>query len=131
MYTKIENPSIVIYDGKSNELIGVATFKLNNESERALLDLVNYGVRPTYLTVLDLDLYQPASSYIPPKPFDSYAREGTINASFIDSYSGNPVPVEIRMKYNALARGNLLGNLFHFDSAEFNNIEIESVKIIF
>ncbi len=131
MYSKIESPSIVIYDGKTNENIGIATFKLSNQSERALLDLVNYGAQPSYLTLLDLDLYQPASDYIPPKPYESYAREGTINASFIDSYSGRPIPAEIRMKYNALARGNLLGNLYHFDSAEFNSIEIKSVTILY
>ncbi len=131
MYAKIENTSMVIYDGRTIELIGVATFKLSNESERALLDLVNYGAQPPYLVVLDFELYQPAMDYIPPKPYASYPREGTINASFIDSYSGRPVPAEIRMKYNALARGNLQGSLYHFDSAEFSSIEIKSVTILY
>ncbi|MPN07099.1 hypothetical protein SDC9_154365 [bioreactor metagenome] len=34
MYTKITNPSIVIFDGKTGELIGTATFKLTDESEK-------------------------------------------------------------------------------------------------
>jgi len=131
MYTKISNPSIVIYDGKTGELIGTATFKLTGESEKALLNLLNYNVRPTSLTLLDADLYKPSPNYIPPTPYSPYSRRGIIHALFTDAYTGNSVPVEIQLKYDARARGNIAGDLYHFDSVEFGNIDIESVKVIY
>ncbi len=131
MYTKITNPSIVIFDGKTGELIGTATFKLTDESEKKLLNLLNYNIQPSSLTLLDVDLYKPSPNYTPPIPYSPYARKGTIHALFTDAYAGNPVPVEIQLKYNARARGNTTGNLFHFESVEFGDIDIQSVKIIY
>lgn len=131
MYTKINNPSIVIYNGETNEFIGTATFTLTSKSEEALLQLLNYGIKPSSITVLNLNLYQPSATYIPPTPYNAYRREGTIYASVTDAYTGTAMPVEISIKYDARARGNSLGTLYHFDSAEFSNIEIESVKIIY
>ena len=129
MFTKIEDPRIAIYDGKTNKFIGVASFNLTPESENALLKLVNYGVKPSSMILLDIDLYQPDKDYVPPTPYDAYEREGTIYALFTDYGTGEEIPVEIQMKYKARARGNLLGNLYHFDSVEFSDIDIESVKI--
>ena len=131
MYTKITNPNIVIFDGKTGELIGTATFKLTDESEKKLLNLLNYNIQPPSLTLLDVDLYKPSPNYTPPIPYSPYARKGTIYALFTDAYTGNPVPVEIQLKYNFLTRGNTKGNLFHFESVEFGDIDIQSVKIIY
>lgn len=131
MYTKISNPSIVIYDGKTGELIGTATFKLTGESEKALLNLLNYNVQPTSLTLLEADLYKPSPNYNPPTPYSPYPRTGIIHALFTDAYTGKSIPVEIQLKYNAQARGNLTGDLYHFDSVDFSNIAIESVKVIY
>ena len=78
MYTKISNPSIVIYDGKTGELIGTATFKLTDKSEKALLNLLNYNIQPSSLTLLDVDLYKPSPNYTPPMPYSPYMRKGTI-----------------------------------------------------
>lgn len=131
MYTKIINPNIVIYDEETGELIGTATFKLTKESERALLNLLNYNMQPSSLTVLDLNLHEPSPNYIPPTPFIPYARKGIIHALFKNAYTGKLVSVEIQLKYNARARGNITGDLYRFESVEFSDIDIESVKIIY
>lgn len=131
MYTKISNPSIVIYDGKSSELIGTATFKLTKESEKALLNLLNYNVPPSSLTLLEMVLYEPSPNYIPPTPFMPYPRKGTIHALFKNAYTGKLVSVEIRLSYNARARGNITGDLYRFESVEFSDIDIESVQMIY
>jgi len=131
MYTKISNPSIEIYNGETNERIGTATFSLTTQAEKELLRLLNYGIPPASLPVLDLNLSQPEKSYVPPEPFHAYERRGTIYATVTDAYTGRLQPVEIQMTYDARARGNLTGDLYHFDSAEFNNIKIESVKVIY
>lgn len=129
MFTHIKDPRIVIYDGETHKLIGIASFKLTSDSEKALLQLVNYGIKPSSITLLDVDLYQPNEDYVPPIPYNAYKREGTIYALFTDANSGEDIPIEIQLKYTARARGNLLGNLYHFDSVEFSDMEIESVKI--
>lgn len=129
MFTQISNPRIVVYNGETNELIGTASFELTPSAEKAFLSLVNKGLQPSSLVLLDLDLYKPGKSYIPPTPYDAYKRNGTIYASFKDYYSGKNIPVEIKLKYRIRARGNLLRNLYHFDSADFSDIKIESVKI--
>lgn len=129
MFKRIKNPRILIYDGETNRMIGMASFRLTSEAEKALLQLVNYGIKPTTLTLLDIYLYQPDKDYVPPTPFDIYEREGTIYALFTDATTGADVPVEIQMKYKARARGNLFQTLYHFDSVEFSDIDIESVKI--
>ncbi|MBN7772961.1 hypothetical protein [Clostridium aminobutyricum] len=129
MFTKIKDPRILIYDGETDRLIGMASFELTPEAEKALLGLVNYGIKPSTITLLDINLYQPDRTYVPPTPFDAYKREGTIYALFTDSSTGENIPVEIQMKYTARARGNIFETLYHFDSVEFSDIEIESVKI--
>ncbi|WP_312282021.1 hypothetical protein [Oscillibacter sp.] len=131
MYTKITNPSIVIFDDRTGELIGTATFKLTDESEKALINLLNYNVQPPSLTLLDVDLYEPSPNYTPPIPYGSYARKGTIYALFTDEYTGTLVPIEIQLTYNARARGNATGNLYHFESVEFGDIDINSIKVIY
>jgi len=129
VFTRIKNPRITIYDGETNQFIGTASFKPTTEAEKALLQLVNYGIKPSSLTLLDVNLYQPDKDYVPPTPYYLYPREGTIYAFFTDSTAGADIPIEIQMKYNARARGTLTGNLYHFDSVDFSDIEIESVKI--
>ena len=129
MFTQIKNPHIVIYDGETNELIGIASFKLTLEAKKALLQLVNYGIKPSFLTLLDIDLFQPDKDYVPPIPYEAYNRRGTIYALFTDSNIGKDIPIEIQLKYKARARGSILGDLYHFDSVEFSDVEIESVKM--
>lgn len=133
MYTKIIDPSVVVFDGKTGELIGTATFKLSDESEKALLNLLNHNEQPSSLTLLDVVLNKPSPNYSPPTPSKPYARKGTINANalFTNANSKSLVPVEIQLKYNLLVKGKTTGNVFHFESVEFEDIDIQSVKIIY
>lgn len=129
MFTKIYNLINVVYNGETNELIGSATLDLTPEAEKALLDLVNNGIKPSSLTVLNVNLYQPTESYIPPTdPYKSYSRLGNIHASVIDSVSGESIPVRIQFKFKLRARGVPIGNLYYFNSAIYDDIEIESVN---
>lgn len=132
MFTHIERPSIVIYDAENNKLIGTATFEFTPQAEQELLGLVEDGVKPSSLTLLNLNLYQTEKNYVPPSdPYKAYNREGTINASLKDSITGKDVPVEIKLKFKLRARGVPNGNSYYFHSAEFGDIEIESIKIIY
>lgn len=133
MYTKLSNPRVVVFDGKTDKLIGTATFKLSDESEKALLNLLNYNEQPSSLTLLDVDLHKPSPNYSPPTPSKSYARKGIIkaNALFTHANSKSLVPVEIQLKYNLLVREDETSNVFHFESVEFDDIVIQSVKIIY
>lgn len=133
MYTKISNTSVVVFDGKTGNLIGTATFKLSDESEKALLNLLNYNEQPSSLTLLDVVLNKPSLNYSPLTPNKPYARRGTINAKalFTNANSKSLVPVEIQLDYNLLVRETAKDNPFHFESVEFDDVDILSVKIIY
>lgn len=130
MFTKITNPVIDIYNGETNQFIGEARFKLSADAEQELLQLVNNNKTPSSLVLMDVDLYQPSESYVPPTPFIAYTRKGILRALFTDFITGELVPIEIRFKYDTRARGNLSGNLYYFNSVEFNNIVVESIQEI-
>lgn len=130
MYTSIRNPRITIYNGATKELIGAANFKLTPEAEKALLQLVNYGKVPASLLILDIELFRPAKGYLPPRPFEAYKREGIINALFFESDTGEEIPIEIRIKYTARARSSKPDNLYFYNSVDFGDIEVDSVREI-
>lgn len=133
MYAKLSNPCVVIFFGNTGELIGTATFTLSDESEKALLNLLNYNEQPSSLTLLDAELHRPSPNYSPPTPSRPYARKGIIkaNALFAHANSKSLVPVEIQLKYNLLVSESETGNVFHFGSVKFDDIVIQSVKIIY
>ncbi len=126
LFSKITNPEIFIYDGETGEPISQTQFSLSLEAERALLDLVNYNIIPPRLLLLDLK-FKPAQNYIPPSLSGPVKRIGVIKGLFTDAYSGELIPVEIRIRYDARARGNLQGGAYFFDSVEYSNIELEEV----
>lgn len=130
MYTKISNPEIVIYDGDTNELIGTAKFDLPPKSENDLLDLVNYNIAPSSLLLLNADLYDPAENYVRPEPYYRHNREGKIKAYFTDSDTKNQIPIEIIVKYKARAYSANPKRLNFYDSVNFDDIEVMSVKKI-
>lgn len=133
MYTQINGPcGIEIYDSENNKRVGNATFMLTSEAEQDLLQLVNNGVKPTSMTVLNIDLYEPEKDYVLVTAYNTYKREGTIHASVEDPYTGKSIPIAIQMKYDARVRGKLSGeDSYYFDSADLDNIVIESVKIYY
>lgn len=126
LFTKITNPEIFIYDGETGEPIAQTQFSLSFDAERALLDLVNFNAIPPRLLLLNLK-FKPAENYIPPSLSRPVKRIGVIEGLFTDAYSGELVPVEIRIRYDARARGNLQGGEYFFDSVEYSNIELEEV----
>jgi len=127
VFAKITNPEIYIYDGNTGEFISETKFSLSNDAEKALLDLVNYNKIPPNLLLLNLS-FQPSDHYIPPSLDRPVKRIGIIKALFTEAYSGEMRPVEIKIKYDAWAHGNLAGNLYYFDSVEYSNIELEEIK---
>jgi hypothetical protein len=126
LFVKITDPEIFIYDGETGEPVSQTRFSLSAEAERALLDLVNYNIIPPKLLLLNLR-FQPAEHYIPPSLDRPVKRVGAIRGLFTDAASGELIPVEIRIRYDARARGNLLGGEYFFDSVEYSNIELEEI----
>ena len=129
MYTKIIDPYISIYNGYTNEFIASGRFNLLPETENDLLRLVNYNITPKSLLLMNLYFYQQSTSFDPPT-LDQWAnRKGIIRAIFVNSL-GELVPIEIRIRYDAIARGNLSGNKTFFESVQYDNIVVDSVEEI-
>ena len=127
MYTKISDPSMEIYNGETNEFIGVAEFDLSTNAEYDLLNLVNYGKLPESLLIFNLSLHQPDKSYVPPTPYVEHLRKGTIIALFTDSFAGKQIPIEIKINYIARANSVYFGDYNSYPSVIYTNIVVESV----
>lgn len=127
MFNQIENRTIDTFNGINGLFVGDARFDLTPESEKALLNLVNYNIKPKTLTLLNLDFYQPSENYSPPNIYDPIQRTGIIRAIFVDSVNGFQVPYEIRIRYLARAReaGN---NPYFFASVDWTDIVVDSVQ---
>ncbi len=128
MYTRIIDPTIELYDAESHELLGIGTFELPRSEENKLLDLVNYGLKPKSLLVLNAYLYNPSANYIPATPDKPLSREGVIKAQFVDTDSKNMNQIEIRIQFDSRPRGITPGDPYNYTSVDFNNITVESVK---
>lgn len=127
MFAKISNPEIFISDGETGEFISETKFSLSSDAEKALLDMVNYNKVPPSLLLLNLK-FQPSDHFIPPSLEGPVKRIGIIKGLFTDANSGELIPVEIRIRYDAMARGNLSRDQYFFDSVEYSNIELEGVS---
>lgn len=127
MFDQISNPSIDIYNGINGQFVGEASFTLTEESEKALLQLVNYNVMPEKLTLMNLDFYQPSENYSPPTTTAPIQRASIIRAIFRDSVNGFQVPYEIRMRYLVRARDPGI-NPYFFTSVEYTNIIVDSAQ---
>lgn len=128
MYSRIGNLSMDLYDPETHELLGATTFMLPSSEEKKLLDLVNYGVRPTNLLVVNANLYNPSPNYSPSNPAMPLKRAGVIKALFTESDTKVNIPLEIRIKFDSRVRGVIPGNPYRYSSVDFGNIEVESVK---
>lgn len=129
MFTQISNLTIDIFNEAGNQFIGEARFKLPQESEQALLQLINYSVQPQTLILQDLDFYQPSSYYVAPNIYAPIRRSGIIRAVLTDVANGYKIPVEISLKYDARARHSGV-NPYFFDSVEYTDIVVGSIKLL-
>ncbi|MBP1736569.1 MAG: hypothetical protein H6Q60_450 [Oscillospiraceae bacterium] len=127
VFIRITNPSITVFDGKTEQLVGVARFTLAKESEQALLALVNEGRHPQSLMLLNVDFYQPTEHYHPPHEFIPVKSKGILRGAYTTERRELSV-IEIRFSFDAIARGKRYENRYFFDSVEYNNIKIDSIS---
>lgn len=129
MYTKVINPNISIFNRNTNKFIGTASFNLTPEAEKDLLQLVNYNITPKSLLLLNLNFYQQSTYFHPPNLVRPVNHQGILRATFLNE-SGERIPIEIRLRYDAIARGNISGLKNFFDSVEYYNIAVDSIQEI-
>lgn len=129
MYVSITNTSLHVFDRDTGSYIGRAQFVLPAESERALLDLVNYGRVPETLVLLDVALYHPSRSYVPPKPFQTYRRDSILSAILYDVDSGRQTPVEIRLRYDLRTKALVSGDFCYYEAAELSNFSVPGIRV--
>jgi len=131
MYDQIANASASLFDGDTENFLGKAQFSLSDDSQKKLLDLLNYGKIPEKLVVSDVSLYDPAKGYVPPELYEAYRRSSVLNAVARDKYSGEQVPVEIRLKYDSSVRSHSSKNPYYIDCVGAENIEVVDVREIY
>lgn len=129
MFSNISNLTIDIFNEPGTQFIGEARFDLPKESEQALLQLVNYGVKPQTLMLQNMDFYRPAGAYVAPDISKPLRQSGIIKAVLSDTVNGFEIPVEIDLNYDAMVRHSG-GNPYFFDSVEFDNIQVNSIKAL-
>lgn len=128
MYNMITNLVNEVYDGKTSEFLGYATFELAPTETAKLLQLVNYGKVPESIILSNLDIVRTAEDYAPPTLTVKYPRIGILRALFRDDTSGVLIPIEIHFTFDVRGRGQQRGNLYHFDSVEYSNIKVDEIK---
>lgn len=129
MFDKITNPVNEVYDGKTNEFLGYSRFDLSKSEEEKLLQLVNYGIIPKALTLLNVTFSQTPEDYVPPDLIHALSRRGILRALFRDAESGKNIPVEIYFTFDVRGRGNLAGDAYYFDSLEYSNLKIDQINV--
>lgn len=128
MYDIVTHLVNEVYDGKTDEFLGYSTFELPTTEERKLLQLVNYGKIPESLILLNVNFSQTPPDYVPPKLTEKAKRRGVLRALFRDKASGVFVPVDIHFTFDVRGRGNLSGDVYHFDSLEYSNIKVDQIN---
>lgn len=123
MFDRIINPSSDIFDADTGAYIGKAHFSFLGNAERALLDYLNYGLIPTSLLLMDVDIDEVQGAYLVTDPYERNHRAAALYAVARDRDSGLYMPFVMRLRYDTVTRGNLSGNVYHADSVELSNIE--------
>jgi len=127
MFSKITNPIMDIYDSENRGIIGEASFALTSDAERQLIQLVNYGIPPKSLILLNFEFYQLTEGYTPPNLSKLPRQSGVLRAVFTDTDIAEHVPIEIRLEYDARVRGKIAANANFYNSVELYNIDIQSI----
>lgn len=130
MFDKVAQAYIEIYDGLSNEYLGRALFRLTPEVENAILKYASNEEGPDRLVVQDVDFYPASSNYALLLPFIKRSRKGIFKVMIRDGASKLWIPLEIYVRLNASGEGRFTGDEYHFDSAEYSNIVVESVRVM-
>lgn len=121
MFTQLINPSVDAYNYDTGTFLGEARFKPTLEAEKALLDWINYGVKPNSLLMLESS-FKPSEQYIPIVPNMTYHQKGIFRALLKDGSSGRWFPIEARITYDWRTRSVEPG--LNFSSVEFDNIQL-------
>lgn len=130
VYDRIATPRIDIYDRKTNEYFGRATFAITPSVESAFLGMINHATIPKSIVLQDVTFFPASSRYVPPGLFVKYPRNGIIRAEFRDANSRLWTPADLYISFDAQARGNISGDKYHFDSLEYTNIDFLDSKIL-
>ncbi len=121
VFTQLINPSVDAYNTETGVFLGEARFTPTLEAEEALLNWINYGVKPKSLLMLESN-FQPSEQYTPITPNQTYRQNGIFRALVKDGSSGRWFPIEARIAYDWRTRSVEPG--LHFNSVEFDNIEL-------
>jgi len=125
LYTKITSPSVYAYDIDTNTYLGEAKFELTPESEKALLNWVNYRIPIESLVMVSSD-FMPSADYSPIVPNRTYHQQGILRGLFTEDNRGVEVPIEMRITYDWRSRSIEPGN--YLSSVEFSHIQIQSTN---
>ncbi len=121
MFTQLINPSVDVYNIETGVFWGEARFTPTQEAEQALLDWINYGIKPKSLLMLESN-FEPSEQYSPIIPNQTYRQNGIFRALVKDGSSGRWFPIEARITYDWRTRSVEPG--LHFNSVEFDNIQL-------
>lgn len=130
MFDKVSKPQIYAYDGITGQYLGRHVFKVTPEVENTLLDYVDKGKKKDPVVIQDVHFYPDSADYTMPLPYQKYSRRGVFRAMFRDQYSLQWIPVEIRTRFNVMARARPEKDGFCFDSVEYSDIVIEGMNVL-
>ena len=130
VFDRVAMPRIDIYDSKTNEFFGRVTFPVTSSVENAILGMINNAQSPGSFVVQDATFLPSSSSYVPPGIFTKYSRNAIIRAEFRDANSKLWMPADIYVSLDALGRGNIVEDKYHFDSLEYSNIHIQDMRVL-
>lgn len=128
MYSKITDSFLDVFDEETGLYMGHSHFTLAQGSENKLLDFLNYNKVPDTLVLLNVSLSDTSANYIPPELFQKHSRISSLYLDVVDAHSQELVPIEIKLSYDVLARGNLFGTPYYFESVELGNIKFLDVN---
>ncbi|WP_312940045.1 hypothetical protein [Oscillibacter sp.] len=128
MYDRIANTRFTIRDGETGNYIGETYFSLPDPAEIAILNLINYNAVPDVILLTNVTLLNPGAGYTQPGVSEVKKRGSILTAMARDRNSKEWVPVKVRLKYDMMARGNLSGNIYFYDSMELGDIKVISVE---
>ncbi len=130
MFDKVSQAYIDIYDRATDKYLGRYVFKLTPEMERILLDLAHNENKQDKIVVQNVSFTPASDDYVMPLPYEKYSRRGVIQGMFRDRYSLQWIPVEIRTRFNIMARAHPEEGQYYFDSIEFSDIVVESINVL-